>query len=259
MREVKLNRSHKPLEAGVESARMCFELTRGEFQRRVLRSAKRAIMSDRSGMVEPETGSREKSSQHVPEEMYLHVDTSLYTWLGVHKDEAVEKMYLADASLQNLSTERTQQTVIRLGVHVALFAPMLFTSLERHDDRGYTAVQGEMPDPQYHDDTSTNVFIALSAFIVLVADALILVYRKELETLSAHMRLAHSSVWFQLPSVLLVYLSVGCEVLNARRIALTMFMVGVLEVQSPWVLSTRLPVRSLRSDPLPLPWLPAGA
>jgi hypothetical protein len=272
-REVMLNQSHKPQDVGAESAPTngnddsgrCYELTEGSFHLRRLRRAKEAIMSERSGLVlaldlESRASVRRvsqemrDSSRHVPEDMYLQVDTSLYTRQGAYKDLALEKMYLADASSQNISSERTQQTVIRLGVHVALFLPMLFTSFQRYNERGHTAVQGAMPNSHLEDKTYTNVFIAISAFIVLVADTLVVVNRKEMETLSTQMRLTQGSVWFQLPSVLLVYLSVGCEVLNARRIALTMFMVGVLEVQSPWVLSNRLPVRSLRCDPLPFAW-----
>lgn len=241
---------------GDDASRRFFELNQGDFQGQLLRTARLAIMSERSGLDRERLagvdilshGSAEHGSQHVPEEMFLHVDTSLYTRLGTYKDEALEKMYLADASSQNLSSERTQQTVIRLGVHVLFFIPLLFTAFLRRNDLGHLAAHGSVSNSKTNHYLTANVYIALSAGIVLVADVLILVCRKEIETLSAQMKLTQgSSVLFQLPSLLLVYLSVGCEVLNARRLGLTMFMVGVLEVQSPYVLSSQLPVRSLNS------------
>jgi hypothetical protein len=81
-----------------------------------------------------------------------------------------------------------------------------------------------------------QVFVALAACAVLLADVVVHVYRTRLTALSCWC-LGRSWGLFlvQLPSGMLVWLAVGCELMGERRMSLVMYIIGLLDLQSPWV------------------------
>jgi hypothetical protein len=132
---------------------------------------------------------------------------------------------------QDLSRELTRHTRIRLGIHVLLFTAMVLTTLFHERELGSHAAHGTLPERRLGaDHTMSQVFVAVSAFAVLLADVLVHVYRTDLRALSIHL--------IQLPSFLLVWLAVGCELVGERRMSLVMYLIGMLDLQSPWVRGT---------------------